>query len=278
MKNCPKCGRPVVNAFFCPSCGQALDETAELQPELRVAAAIAQPSIAQPTAGDSAPAPPSPVVSTTRSKASKFSLLLIAVAIAGIGSLMLLASSTRSAGTPPVNGASAESRVETARAPAPVAASKSISVPSKRGSAPRWNASGPSRRGFNGITFELAADDDVDVWRKRVRPVLTVRCTAKETEVFVWTQSAASIEPTGHHTVQVTFDGGGTAAETWEHSVDHEALFAPDGRALMRQIASARGMSFAFTPFNASPAVVHFSVAGFDAQSKSAAKTCGWKR
>ena len=99
-----------------------------------------------------------------------------------------------------------------------------------------------------------------------------------ETEVFVLTQSAASIERSGQHTVEVAFDEGDTVAEMWEHSLDHDALFAPDGRAFMRQLAGARRMSFTFTPFNASPAVVTFSVNGFDAQLKSAAKTCGLKR
>jgi len=270
MKNCPKCGRPVANPFFCPSCGHALDEGANVQPELRVAA---KPESVP--AGEPASALQSPVVSAARSKQSRFSPLLIAVAVAGIGSLIVLASSSRSPATPLVTGAAAAIGVDAARAAAPVEASKNISVPPKRGSTPRWSASGPSRR--TGMTFELAADEDVDVWRKRVRPVLTVRCMRNETDVFVVTQSAASFEGSGQHTVQVTFDDGDRVAEMWDHSVDHDALFAPDGRVLMRQIVGARRMSFTFTPFNASPAVVHFSVTGFDAQVKSAAKTCGWK-
>jgi hypothetical protein len=59
--------------------------------------------------------------------------------------------------------------------------------------------------------------------------------------------------------------------------VNHDALFAPDGSTLLNQIASARRMSFTFTPFNASPAIVNFSVAGFDAQLARAAKRCGLK-
>ena len=132
------------------------------------------------------------------------SLLLIAVAVAGIGSLMLLAASTRTATRSTVD-VSQENRAKTASGGIqhPEAA-KDTSVPAMRTSAPRWVASGPSRRAGTGVMFELAADEDVDVWRKRVRPVLTVRCSPKETEVFVMTQTAASIEPTGQHTVQVT--------------------------------------------------------------------------
>lgn len=244
------------------------------QLELPIADTKTEPS----RAGDSASAQQSPVVRADRSKPSQFSLLLSGVAVAGIGSLILLAASTRSATTPSAE-VSQENRVETANVGNDhTEAATNTSVPAMRTSAPRWIASGPSRRAGTGVMFELAADEEVDVWRKRVRPVLTVRCSAKETEVFVWTQSAASIEPTGQHTVQVSFDNGGTAAEIWEHSVDHDALFAPNGKGLLHQIAGARRMSFTFAPFNAPPALVHFSVAGFDEQLKSAAKTCGWKR
>lgn len=244
------------------------------QLELPIAAAAAEPSLA----GDAGSAPQPPVASAQRPKRSQFSLLLIAVAVAGIGSLMLLAASTRSATTPSGNVA-LENRVgEVNGGINRTEAAKDTSAPALRASAPRWTASGPSRRAGTGVMFELAADEDVDVWRKRVRPVLTVRCTARETEVFVVTQSAASIEPTGQHTVQVSFDSGGAASEMWEHSVDHDALFAPNAKGLLHQIAGAHRMSFTFSPFNAPPALVHFSVDGFGKQFTSAAKTCGWKR
>ena len=130
---------------------------------------------------------------------------------------------------------------------------------------------------MNGFVFELSADEDVKVSRKRVRPLLTVRCVAKKTEVFVVTRSPASIESTGKHTIHVAFDGGDEDTQTWEHSVDHDALFAPDGHTLARQIVGARTMSFAFTPFNSPLAITTFSVAGFNTEVESAAKKCGWK-
>jgi len=48
----------------------------------------------------------------------------------------------------------------------------------------------------------------------------------------------------------------------------------PDGPAMARQIAQARKMSFLFTPFNAFPVRVDFSVDGFDDHLASAAKAC----
>jgi hypothetical protein len=98
--------------------------------------------------------------------------------------------------------------------------------------------------------------------------------------VFVLTSSAAKIERDNatHHRVTVSFDEGGDVAQMWEHSLEHDALFAPDGRALARQIASAERMSFTFTPFNAPPAVVTFSVNGLgDELQPQARRSCGWK-
>ena len=126
-----------------------------------------------------------------------------------------------------------------------------------------------------GVRFELAADHDVAVWHKRVRPMLTVRCVSGTTEVFVTTHSAASFEPdAGLHSVRLSFNDGAAVGQQWQDSTNHEALFAPDGPAMARQIAQARKMSFLFTPFNASSVRVDFSVDGFDDHLASAAKAC----
>ena len=132
-----------------------------------------------------------------------------------------------------------------------------------------WRSSRP------GVRFELAADHDVPVWNKRVRPVLTVRCVSGITEVFVTTHSASSFEPdAGLRTVHLSFNDRADLGERWQDSTNHEALFAPDGAAMARQIAQARKMSFRFTPFNASSVRVDFSVDGFDDHLASAAKAC----
>jgi hypothetical protein len=134
------------------------------------------------------------------------------------------------------------------------------------------------RDGQRTIAFELPAEDDVPVWMKRVRPLLVVRCLARNTEVFVITSSAASFERTaGRHTVHVGFDGGKESVEQWEDSVDSQQLFAPDGVGLARRIAEARTMTFRFTPFNASPVTAEFNVTGFHEHVQAVAKTCQWQ-
>jgi Type VI secretion system VasI, EvfG, VC_A0118 len=208
-----------------------------------------------------------------------------------MGLLVVLGLATRSQATRPVNGKPVQSAARTPAAVvgdvAPAAAAPTSAAQPARPveesthiSTPQWIESGPAHRrrtGVNGFVFELAAVEDVKVWRKRVRPVLTIRCVGKTTEVFVMTYAPASVEETGKHTVQVSFDGEPGVTQTWEHSVDHDALFTLDGSTLARQIVGARTMKLAFIPFNAPPAVATFSVAGFDTQVESSQQKCGWK-
>jgi len=280
MNHCPSCGQPVEKEPICGSCGYvAIDGHAGRSELTGVTAGVR--SADAPIA-----AAPPPTTHAPTPKRSHVSVLLVAIAISGVGSLMLLASATRSPDTAstaspvPAGADTPRSPANTTLAGTPAAAPVvDVELQTPRSSA-RWMASPLSRRGRAGATgaiFELAADEDIKVWRNRVRPVLTVRCAGKSTEVFVMTHSAASIENNSSlHTVQVAFDAAGPDVQTWEHSVDHDALFAPNGRALARQIAGARSMSFTFTPFNAASAEAHFSVAGFDTQlSSAAAKSCG---
>jgi hypothetical protein len=128
------------------------------------------------------------------------------------------------------------------------------------------------------ITFELDSDAEVPVWTTRVRPVLGVRCLARNLEIFVLMKSAASIETTAdHHTVRIGFDQEPDATEQWDASTDSQSLYAPDGLALGRRIARAHTMRFGFTPFQASPVEAQFDVRGFDRPLEAVSRTCRMK-
>ena len=253
-------------------------------------AAAAAPAHAEPPA-QAAPAPQRQLPrKDSRVKPLKLMMLLVLFGITGVGSLMLLASSmhvpegtsdvARPASAAPAPSAKAveapAAAVDSAVAPAPITAEPALE-PTDRVAKPRWTASANSRKAGYGanIVFELAADQDIEVWRKRVRPVLTMRCAAKTTEVFIVTQAPATIEDrTNRHSVKIGFDGQEPVEQMWEHSIDHDALFAINGPAMMRQIARSREMSFSFAPFNAPPATVTFSTGGFDVHEKAAASKC----
>jgi hypothetical protein len=198
--------------------------------------------------------------------------LLVIIVVGGVGSLMLLASATRSTDAPHA----APSVVAPTAPAADKDAATAYADARSNVARPRWTTTTALRRvGGHGIMFELVADEEVQIWRKRVRPVLSVRCVGRTTEVFVVTHSPANVEGnTRLHTVQLSFNDAPSVSQMWEHSVDHDALFAPDGKFLLHQIARAKTMSLTFTPFNAPPAEANFSVDGFDTRVAAAGKNC----
>jgi len=271
MRSCPHCARPIEEwEAICHSCGGEVTEAAtpgptsmvgpEDDPSLGIAAASTQTAQS--------------VASTAR-----VNPWLVAVLIAsfflGVTLMLMNRPSADLQGSPvtvdaidPAGGVSASRR---SSRPSPSSESSTTKWIGSR--QPSWASDG-SRT----VTFELAAENDVTVWMKRVRPVLVVRCLARNTDVYVVTKSAASIERNGdRHTVRVSFDESPEAAEQWFDSVDNQALFSPDGVALARQLARARVMHFGFTPYNASPVVAEFDVKGFDGLIRSVASVCGWK-
>ena len=249
MEQCPQCGQAVEKELFCRTCGHPLVDGGQ----------------------------PAPADKRPRAKKSHLIVMLMAFVVVGVASLMLVASARRAPATTP-DSANAITHPESSQTQNHVA--PATATPAHRSA--EWVVREPNNRARlagAGVAFELSADSEVDVWRKRVRPVLTVRCAGKDTEVFIVTHSPASIEDnTRLHRVTVAFDGGQSAPARWEHSVDHDALFASDGDEMARQIASARTMTFTFTPFNAPDTSVHFSVDGLGAHLDTTAKRCAPKK
>jgi hypothetical protein len=270
MTSCPKCALPVEEGTTCPACGHALS-------------AEAAPAVAE------TPSPDATVSTAPRSKKSYAGAVALVVLSVCTGSLILLANARRAstvpeaAGTPAASARPAPSAVDASAAAVTVEPqhSKAAVEPQRRTVAPEWTSRvlRSNRGSVTGVVFELVANEEVGVWRRRVKPMLTVRCESGAPEVFVLTYSPASFEnKPRQHTVQVSFDSSPAADQTWEHSVGHDALFALDSRESLGQIAAAETMSFTFTPFNAAPATVQFNVSGLRAQMDSAKRCSGRSR
>jgi hypothetical protein len=176
-----------------------------------------------------------------------------------------------------------------APAPAPRAAAAAAARPKPApafaappADAPHWNQITDGRWITNNrhtAAFEVAATKRVHVWTRDVTPVLVVRCESGKTEAFVYTQSAARMEPEdGDHTVTVAFDNNGTTTERWPDSDDHDALFARRPAQFTRQLTEAQALHFGFTPHNAQPVVATFALTGLEPLLQSAAKQCGWSK
>jgi len=137
-----------------------------------------------------------------------------------------------------------------------------------------WWASDGSKT----IAFELSASNDVAAWMTRVRPQLVARCVSRVTEVYVSLDSPASLEQeAGSHSVRIQIDDEPAVVQQWTDSESGKELFAPDAIELTRRLADARRMTFGFTPFNSSPAVVEFTVQGFNELAPLVASACGWR-
>jgi hypothetical protein len=180
---------------------------------------------------------------------------------------------------PPAPASASPSRAAAHNVPAPVPAAPEPILESEP--SPAWVGARRATWGRDGsktISFELAASKDLGVWMKSVRPVLVVRCLSRTTEVFVATDSAASIEQQfGSHTVHIQFDDAQPVAESWSDSVSSQELYAPDGVTLARRLARARTVRFGFTPYNSAPVVAEFDVTGSEQIVGLVAGTCGWR-
>lgn len=184
-------------------------------------------------------------------------MLMIGVALIGGGALMISVLSAR--GT-----AVSESPVTPLPVSAPAAAASSFATSSGEVSG-GWieNTDQWTPKTRRRVAFELPAVRDTQVWMKSVRPLLVVRCVQGEVESFVYTDSAATMEPQDEdHTVRLWFDDGNQQSERWPDSSAHDALFAPDGARFAAQVMQARTLRFGYHPHNAAPVVAQFNVAG----------------
>jgi Type VI secretion system VasI, EvfG, VC_A0118 len=194
------------------------------------------------------------------------------------GIVVMALMSTRGVAAPAAGAAPAPHPAKPAR-PAPSQPAQT-SPATAVASAPQWSRNNAEwvGRQRNSAAFELASINKVAVWMRHVQPMLVVRCSAQKPEVFVFTASAAKMEPQDeNHTVRVQFDSDAMSTERWPDSSEHDALFAPDGQAFLQRLLTARRLQFGFSPHNADPVVATFQVAGLAEHLASAARQCGWK-
>ena len=224
------------------------------------------PEPTSPPSLEPAPAPP-----VAPAGPSMFHILAIAAAVAGGVLFTLLFMTSRPAAREEALA------VPTAMSGAAPAAKVNPAIPGA--AMPAWSTRNQSRWISNSrksAAFQLEANQPVAVWMKQVRPTLVVRCMDKRTDVFVYTDSAARIEEQDeNHTVRVAFDGDEGAHERWPDSVEHDALFAPDGKAMAARIQASHQMRFTFSPHNAAPVTATFEVAGLSELLAPIAKRCG---
>src|SRR4051812_41034931 len=209
------------------------------------AAQVPAPRSGDPQAAQADAEPAAVAASGTRERAAgKLSPRHMAMAGAGVvaaGVLVVITMGVRGSAAPsaPVAPA-ARPRAGTATP----ANAKAATPPSRHlVQPPHWSRVNDGRwvgTSRHSAAFEVSAAGRIHVWTRDVTPVLVVRCDAGRTEAFVYTQSAARMEPQdGDHTVSVAFDEGSATSARWPDSAEHDALFARDGADFVRQLAAA---------------------------------------
>jgi hypothetical protein len=241
----------------CPTCDRLI-----LDPEmgcLECRETLKTPAVA---------APDQPALPETSSLGPKEILMIVAALIAGGAvTLMLLG---------PRKKVTATIAVPPAVAASGFAGNTSDAAPAT--SAANWidNREGWVAGDRKGVAFELPARNETQVWMRKVRPLLVVRCATRATDVFVFTDSAAAMEAQDEdHSVAFALDDQPERRERWPDSGSHDALFARDGVTFAQELGRATTLRFSYTPHNAAPVVARFDVAGLSAKLAPFAARCG---
>jgi hypothetical protein len=146
------------------------------------------------------------------------------------------------------------------------------------GGAWRVNVERSAMDGSKTVTVFREAENDIQGWLEAKKPTLLVRCKEGETDVYVATGMATSVEyGTDTHTVRLRFDDGVPITQQWNESTGNDALFAPNALQLAKRMVRTKTLAFEFTPFNANPAVARFDVEGLRPHLDTVANACGWQ-
>jgi hypothetical protein len=215
---------------------------------------------------------PAPVPAATAPEVKKpggGSVLVIVFGVLGAAAAIGFGLMSRSIAAPQASTAA----VPPARAAAPPRVVSEALTPSRWTNGSRWVSDRKS------AAFELKSSNRVNVWMGQVQPSLVVRCVANRTETFVYTETAARIEPgVEDRAVRVRFDDEPYVDERWPDSEEHKGLFAPNGASFAQRMLNAKTLRFQFTPHNAETAEVQFNVAGLRELIEPVQKKCGWQK
>lgn len=103
---------------------------------------------------------------------------------------------------------------------------------------------------------------------------LVITCAENKTKVYV--AVASQVESTEYRSpVRLKFDDGPAIKERWGVSDGGEALFAPNGMALLRRLSRSKQFLFEYTPFRMSDRVIAFHLVGLNEQLPKIASACG---
>jgi TonB family protein len=125
-----------------------------------------------------------------------------------------------------------------------------------------WEVTELTNRPF--LTLELPALNTVRAAVFEVRPVLIVRCQDREVDVFVSTGSVLNSDDNVTTPVRIQWDSEAPAQSRWTRSTDSMSAFAPDPRALLRQLVSNPDLRLEIRPSGKPAQLIRFNARGLE--------------
>ncbi len=129
------------------------------------------------------------------------------------------------------------------------------------------------------VTLRVSADSSIHGWpRKTYTPALFIRCKERKTEAFVVTGMPPTVEHgnSGGATVTLRMDKAPAYKLNTTKSTDGEALFLPSATVQVKKLLEGSSLLFEFVPFNASPQMTTFQIAGLADAIKPLREACKW--
>jgi hypothetical protein len=125
------------------------------------------------------------------------------------------------------------------------------------------------------VTLLLRAQADVRTHGTALRPILIVRCAEGRTELGVYT---GPYQPSGNrtHTVRYRLDRGRAVLAEWHESQGNRAVFHPNPRLLLLDLAITDLVLFEFATFEGDRVIARFRTEGLDEHLPKVAAACGW--
>src|SRR5216117_4134111 len=130
------------------------------------------------------------------------------------------------------------------------------------------------------LTLELASLTTMRAARTaraaafEVRPVLLVRCQDRELDVFVSTGSVLDSDDNVLTPVHIQWGSEPPTDNRWSRSTDSTSAFAPDPRAVLRQLASNPDLRLEIRPSGKSAQLIHFNARGLERHMSQVDAAC----
>ena len=173
------------------------------------------------------------------------------------------------------------------RAASAAAGASDIALPAAAPAAPsplgNWDVteSTDAMDGVTNVTLMLTSDDVLPLAFPHNDRYgrLVIRCKQRKTDLYVVTETPvqSNYGEFDESDIRYRFDDGKPLHATFSESTDHSAIFAPSPVHLAKRLATARTWLVEFTPYDAAPVTVSFSLEGLAKALPKVGAACGWQ-